>query len=226
MDSLCVQVMHHGAVRFRMEYQGGVHHLWTMTDDRQAFHAHLRKRAPFTDAELATMDAAFAPHEVPRKGYLLKSGEVAQHDNYIVSGCFRTYLLDAQGREYDLGFAVEDWWVGDEMSIHTGEPSYLYIEALEPSTVLRVERRVREQLCERIPNMERFLRLLISRAYHATQNRIHEEHALSVPERLLRCRKRYPWLEQRIPQKHIAGYLGIAPEVLSRNRKKMLGLEP
>lgn len=197
-----------------------------MAIDRSSFHNHLRRRVPFTDAELAVIDAAFTPHDVPRKGYLLRAGEVALHDHYVVSGCLRTYLLDAQGHEYDLAFAVEDWWAGDQQSLHTGGPSYLFIEALEPCTVLRVEQRALEQLYERVPRMERFFRMLLARAYHASQDRIYEEHALSVQERLLRMRKRYPWLEQRIPQKHIASYLGITPEFLSKNRRKLLGLDP
>jgi CRP-like cAMP-binding protein len=197
-----------------------------MSTDHSAFHAHLRRRVPFTDGELALIDAAFTPHEVPRKGFLLRAGEVALHDHYVIRGCLRTYLLTKEGREYDLAFAVEDWWAGDQQSLHTGEPSYLFIEALEPSVVLRVEYRALEQLYEKVPRMERFFRLLLSRAFHSTQDRIYEEHALSVQERLQRCRKRYPWLEQRIPQKHIASYLGITPEFLSKNRKKMLGIDP
>jgi CRP-like cAMP-binding protein len=57
-------------------------------------------------------------------------------------------------------------------------------------------------------------------------DRIYEEHALRVGERLLRCRARYAWLEQRVAQKHIASYLGVTPEFLSRNRTKLLGMDP
>ncbi|MGV3636711.1 MAG: Crp/Fnr family transcriptional regulator [Flavobacteriales bacterium] len=194
--------------------------------DRSPFHAHLLRRVPFNEAELARIDEAFTPHEVPRKGFLLRAGEVAQHDHYVLSGCLRTYLLDRDGREFDLAFAVEDWWAGDQQSLHTGAPSYLSIQALEPCTLLRVERRRLEQLYAEVPRMERFFRLLLARAFHAAQDRIHEEHAVSVQERLLRCRQRYPWLEQRMPQKHMASYLGITPEFLSKNRRKLLGCDP
>lgn len=194
--------------------------------DRSAFEAHLLRRVHFNAAELALINEAFTPHELPRKGFLLRAGDVALHDHYVLNGCLRTYMIDREGHEFDVAFAVEDWWVGDQQSLHNGEPSYLFIQALEPSALLRVERRRLEQLYEQVPRMERFFRLLLARAFYTAQDRIHEEHALSVQERLLRCRKRYPWLEQRVPQKHIASYLGITPEFLSKNRRKLLGLDP
>lgn len=194
--------------------------------DRSAFEAHLLRRVPFTPEELALISDAFTLCELPRKGFLLRAGDVALHDHYVLSGCLRTYMIDRDGREFDVAFAVEDWWVGDQRSLHSGEPSYLFIQALEPSALLRVERRRLEQLYEQMPRMERFFRLLLARAFYTAQDRIHEEHALSVQERLLQSRKRYPWLEQRVPQKHIASYLGITPEFLSKNRRKLLGLDP
>lgn len=192
----------------------------------ELLHAHLRRHIDLSQADLAQVDAAFTLHAVPRRSFLLEAGQVSTYEHYVVSGCLRTYLLDSMGNEHTLAFAIEDWWTGDLRSFNGRVPSYLYIEALEDSTLLRIERNAFDDLFTRVPLMDRFFRLLLARAFSASQERIHEEHALNVGERLLSCRKRYPWLEQRIPQKHIASYLGVTPEFLSRNRKKLLGLKP
>ncbi len=192
----------------------------------QSLHAHMRRHVALSDADLAEIDKAFLPFTVPRRKLLLEADQVATHEHYVVSGCLRTYLLDSKGNEHTLAFAIEDWWTGDLRSFNGRVPSYLYIEALEDTTVLRIERGDLDELFTRVPLMDRFFRLLLARAFSASQERTYEEHALSVGERLLSCRKRYPWLEQRIPQKHIASYLGVTPEFLSRNRRKLLGLKP
>jgi CRP-like cAMP-binding protein len=185
----------------------------------------LRRHVDLSASDLAEIDKAFAPFTLPCRKFLLEAGQISTHEHYVVSGCLRTYLLDSTGNEHTLAFAIEDWWTGDLRSFNSRVPSYLYIEALEDTTLLRIERGVFDDLFAHVPLMDRFFRLLLARAFSASQERIYEEHALSVGERLMRCRKRYPWLEQRIPQKHIASYLGVTPEFLSRNRKKLLGLK-
>ncbi len=58
----------------------------------------------------------------------------------------------------------------------------------------------------------------------ALRYKIYRENGFLVEnaaERYIHFKKLYPNLSKKVPQKHIATYLGIAPESLSRIRKAM-----
>jgi hypothetical protein len=52
----------------------------------------------------------------------------------FASGCPRTYVIDAKGKEHVVQFAPETWWVADNTSLAAGTPSQYFIDAIEDST--------------------------------------------------------------------------------------------
>ena len=50
------------------------------------------------------------------------------------------YMLDENGKEHNLQFAIENWWIGDIASYHSGEPSRLNVEAIENSIILQIKK--------------------------------------------------------------------------------------
>jgi CRP-like cAMP-binding protein len=73
-----------------------------------------------------------------------------------------------------------------------------------------------------VPRFERFFRIILQRAFVSHQRRIIENISLQADERYKRFLERHPALEQRLPQKQIAAYLGITAESLSRIRRQRL----
>jgi CRP-like cAMP-binding protein len=92
------------------------------------------------------------------------------------------------------------------------------VEALEDSTLLLIERQRLEALYDEIPQLNRFYRILLQNAYITMSERINQTLAMSAEERYRAFLERYPHFEQRLSLKHIASYLGITPESLSRIR--------
>ncbi|RYY38940.1 MAG: Crp/Fnr family transcriptional regulator [Chitinophagaceae bacterium] len=157
-----------------------------------------------------------------KRQYLLQEGDVCRNEYFVTSGCLRAYTIDAKGGEHVLQFAVEDWWIGDMNSFLTQTPARLAIDALEDSEVLYLDKAAWETLLERVPKFDRFFRLLLQRAFVALQERVVASMSDSAEERYRRFRDRFPQLEQRVPQRQIASYLGIKPESLSRIRKQLM----
>jgi CRP-like cAMP-binding protein len=118
-------------------------------------------------------------------------------------------------------FGVEDWWVGDLYSFLTQTPSTYFIQALETTEVLQINKAQLDELYERVPKFERFFRILLQNAFIAQQNRINQNLSFTAEQRYLDFITKYPHLEQRIPQKHVAAYLGMTPVFLSMLRKKI-----
>jgi CRP-like cAMP-binding protein len=157
--------------------------------------------------------------EVKKRQFLLKAGEVSCFENFIAKGLLRAYTVDAKGEEHIAMFGMEDWWIGDFYSFLTQSPATQYIDALEDSVVFSIEKQDLEQLYERVPKFDRFFRILLQNAFVANQKRILASISETAEQQYNNFVKKYPSLEQRVPQHQIASYLGIAPETISRIRR-------
>lgn len=158
-----------------------------------------------------------------KKQFLLEEGAICSRECFVNSGCLRMYMLNEKGQEHIIQFATADWWIGDQYSFLTGEPSAYFIDALEESEVLLIEKDKLEQLYIQVPKFERFFRIAFQNSYVALQRRILAGLSQTAEEKYLDFLNRYPDLEQKLPQHQVASYLGITPESLSRIRKQLAG---
>ena len=161
------------------------------------------------------------PKIIKRKEYLLKEGDICKTENFITKGCLRTYTIDENGFEHILMFAIEDWWIGDLYGFWTQTPSAHFIDALEDSELLQISRSNVDQLFDKVPKFERFYRILFLNALIAERQRLNQNLSFTAEQRYRRFIEKYPKIEQRIPQKHIATFLGITPEFLSMIKSKI-----
>jgi CRP-like cAMP-binding protein len=160
---------------------------------------------------------------IKKKEFLLKEGDVARHQFFVLSGCLRTYTVDANGREHVLMFAPEDWWCsGDLYSFLSGCQSINNVAALENTTVLQISKDNLEILYEKAPKFERFFRVLFQNAFVFHQNRINANLSQPAEGRYELFTKDYPGLEMRISQKYIASYIGVTPECFSQMKASMM----
>ncbi|MFA5834591.1 MAG: Crp/Fnr family transcriptional regulator [Bacteroidota bacterium] len=156
-----------------------------------------------------------------KRQYLLQAGDVSRFEQFVSKGALRAYYLDEKGHERIVQFALEGWWIGDMASFYSGQPATLTIEAMEDSELFQIDRNDFDTLLEKVPKFERFFRILLTNAHIAHQRRVLSHLTGSAKERYLELRSKYPAFEQRIPLRHIASYLGVTPEFLSRMRKKL-----
>lgn len=163
----------------------------------------------------------FEERKVKRRQFILQPGEVCKYNSFVLEGCFKMYLVDKDAKEHNLQFAIEDWWIGDIGSFHTLEPSKLYIEALEPSTVLQISRENQIRMFVEYPKYNRIFRVITENALVSAQKRILQKIGANAEERYLEFMKEYPQFFNRISNVQIASYLGVTPEFLSTIRKKI-----
>ena len=172
------------------------------------------------DEQEETLFYSLLKHKaVDKKDYLLRSGKICNYENFVLSGCFRTFYTDDEGKEHTTIFSSENWWVSDRTSFYSSAPSRLNIQAVEHSEVLQITKDNLESLYTSIPKFERFFRILFQNAYLSQQERIINKMALTAEERYAHFLSKYPELNNRLPLKIIASYLGITPEFLSLLRK-------
>jgi CRP-like cAMP-binding protein len=181
---------------------------------------HVARYIQLSKTEVELFVSLLQQKTIYRKGFLLRQGDICKTENFITRGCLRTYSVDDNGVEHIVMFGVEDWWMGDLYSFLTQSPASYFIDALEDTEVLQISKPNLDKLYEQVPKFERFFRILFQNAFIAQQNRINQNLAFTAEQRYLEFMHRYPQLEQRIPQKQVAAYLGITPVFLSMLRKK------
>src|SRR5690606_35968989 len=103
----------------------------------------------------------------------------------------------------------------------SGSPAQLYVEPLEDSVLMEIKKDSLEELYNRIPKFERFFRIKITGAFVALRSRVLSSLQKSGRQRYLEFCEAYPKIEKRVPKSHIANYLGLKPESLSRIRKEL-----
>jgi len=185
--------------------------------------ANLSKHIKLTNKHEQLILAAFSLISIPKKGFFHREGEISEYTGFVLSGCLRSYFADSNGFEHTVQFAFEDWWISDMMSYIKKEPGKLNIDALEPTTLLVISRKDQLQLIELCPAVEKYFRIILEKSLASQQLRIIENLSLPATERYLNFIARYPQLANRISQIHIASYLGITPEFLSKIRRQLVG---
>lgn len=176
---------------------------------------------PLTEEEMSVVEEVFKERRVKRRQFILQEGDVCRYNTFVVEGCFKMFMLDPNGKEHNLQFAIENWWIGDIGSFHSEEPSRLYIEAIENSVILQIKKEDQLKLFVDYPKFNRIFRVLAENAMVGLQNRILQNISSSAEERYLYFLERYPQFFNRISNVQIASYLGVTPEFLSVIRKKL-----
>jgi len=182
---------------------------------------YFNKLLPLNKEEQSVVEEVFKERKVKRRELILQEGDTSRYNTFIVEGCFKMYYVDEKGKEHNLQFAIENWWIGDISSFYTGEPSKLNVEALENSTILQIKKENQERLFVDYPKFNRIFRVLAENAMVSMQRRVLNDISSTAEERYLDFLKRYPQFFNRISNVQIASYLGVTPEFLSAIRKKI-----
>ena len=182
---------------------------------------YFNKILPLDDKEKAFVEEVFKERSVKRRQFILQEGEICIHNTFVLEGCFKMYFVDDSGKEHNLQFAIENWWIGDIGSFHSEELSKLHIEAMENSIILQIKKEDQLRLFVDYPKFNRIFRVLAENAMVGLQKRTIQNISSTAEERYLDFLKRHPQFFNRISNVQIASYLGVTPEFLSAIRKKI-----
>ena len=182
---------------------------------------YLEARASFTDEEFAFLRERFIPTTLPAGEFLQRAGDVPKHGAFVATGCLRSYVIDANGKEHIIQFAPETWWLADATSLMTGAPSQYFFDAVEDSELLLIDPPSQQLLVDQVPSYAAAFRTGLQKHSAAKDQRIVTTLTTTAEERYLEFIARYPSLAQRVPQWMMASYLGVSPETVSRVRKNL-----
>ena len=164
---------------------------------------------------------ALRPVEFAKNEFLVHEGDENGILYYIDQGLVRFVYTTSDGHEFNKSFATEGEFVGCLRSILTQQPCRFSIQALEATKTLALSPQNRESLWHNYPEWERLGRLLAERLALKKEEREAQFLLDSAESRYQQFLDDYPALRERIPQYHIASYIGITDVALSRIRKRL-----
>lgn len=177
--------------------------------------------------EVNNAEAAFIREHIPVQTFakdtvLLQEGEISKTAYFNIKGCVRLYCL-INGEERTTFFYTEGQFIASYQSFTKQIPSAHSLKCLEDTTLAVIPFEAEKQLLQQFPKFEHLSRLLLEEELCFYQEMVTTFIALNPEERYLHLLKNQPELIHRIPQYHLATYLGITPVSLSRIRKRILG---
>lgn len=157
---------------------------------------------------------------LPKKSFLLKSGEVCNHFYFIKNGLARNFVMD-NDKELTTDIVIDGELITSFSSFITRTPSLENIELLEDSTLEAITYNDLQEIYRKYPSFNKTGRLIAEYYYHHLSLQANQLRFNNTTERYLQMMERKPQLIQRVPLKYVASYLGMTLENLSRVRKNM-----
>ncbi|MBO9587030.1 MAG: Crp/Fnr family transcriptional regulator [Flavobacterium sp.] len=179
---------------------------------------HIQKFINLELSEIDLLESCLSLSKIKKKEHVLQEGQVCNTMYFIVKGCVRQYIINSKGVEQTLQFGIEDWWITDYLSYHNHIPSHFYIQAVETSDVIAMEKSVLDSLLIQIPKLEKYFRIVAQKGFGAAQMRIKYLFTMSAEERYHHFNDHFPEFVQRVPQYMLASYLDFSAEFMSKIR--------
>ena len=176
-----------------------------------------RRYCTLTPKGIDTLSQILVPFKVPKGEELMHEGEVCKYMYYVDRGMVRQFYYK-NNRDVTEHFSYEGRIVICIESFLKQIPSRLIVEALENSWLYGIPYDALHELIETDKEIERFYRKVLEHALISSQEHADSQRFENASERYLRLLKTKPEIILRAPMVHVASFLQMTPETLSRVR--------
>ncbi|MGB3464131.1 MAG: Crp/Fnr family transcriptional regulator [Cyclobacteriaceae bacterium] len=187
------------------------------------FREFTKKYADISDRDWQKIEACFKRSVLPKNHMLLAAGNVCRHLWFAESGLLRFYVLK-DGVENTKFFTIAPYCFTSQASFNSQKPAKEYIETIEESVIWETTYQENEALL-RLPSWNQFARKITQEVQYFTEEILEDLQTETAENRYRKLMASQPQLISRIPLKHLASFLGVAPQSLSRIRKNIMTKE-
>jgi CRP-like cAMP-binding protein len=175
-----------------------------------------------SDEEAKAFLDVLEPFDVSKKDVLVEVNAHCRYFYWVQEGYLMNFQTDDKGFDHVLQFAIANWWTADLGSYLHGTLATYRIVALTDCKLLGISKDNLDNLLDTYPAFERYFRIIFQNALVNHQKRIIQNVAFQADVRYDQFNKQFPGIELIVPLKHVASYLGITPQFLSKLRKRSL----
>ncbi|WP_159520642.1 Crp/Fnr family transcriptional regulator [Sunxiuqinia indica] len=164
--------------------------------------------------------AEFEPQVLKKNEMLLEEGSVCRYFYFFNEGLFR-FCCNIDGEDITKTFCKAPYCFTSKISFRNQTPASEGIQALEKCVVWRITYEQYKRL-EQIASWNTFMRKLMNEIQEFLENHLLESKILTAEQYYDKLLERFPAdFMQKIPLKHLASFLGVAPQSMSRIRNKL-----
>jgi CRP-like cAMP-binding protein len=182
---------------------------------------YFSKISPLSDEEAEAIRESAVIKNFEKGTFLLREGHYSNDTYFVFEGLVRQYNL-VDGQERTSAFFTEDQWVMALNNLNGEKPSANNWICEEDCSLMIGNDDGAKKIFKQFPRLEGIARKILESTFSDYQQTIANYMADSPLQRYLRLVESRPELIQRIPQYHLASYIGIQPESLSRIRKRLM----
>lgn len=192
-------------------------------DETRILHNILPPFAGLTKEDISVSLPYWRKREILKGNFYNKQHIVCKDLGIVVKGIFRIYYYDPSiGEEKNMYFFSEGQFIVSFRSFLYQYPCVYYIEAMEDAEVLFISHQDLQELYLKHKSWEHFGRVLAEHFFNQSQGRTEELLLFSHERRYLNLLDQHPNIVQRVASFHIASYLGVKNQSLSRIKKRIL----
>lgn len=180
----------------------------------------IKDKIEISEEDLETVLSYFKSAYAKKNEHLVSQGEFGQQLFFVTKGCIRIFFINEEGQESTRFLAFENHFASALVSFITENPSMEYVQALEESEILYINRKDFFALLDSHPIWEKFYRHYLEFAYVTNTNRLMSFITMDAKTRYENLLKERPIVVKRLPNKVVASFLNISQETLSRLKSK------
>ena len=188
----------------------------------------IEKFITVTDQEWKLITRNFTYQKIPKGEIIHNAGEIFNSIYYILEGVARSYVIDLDGKDFtwqlyfkDDSSAGKNHFIDDSVSYYEQVPSLLHFETLEDCEFAIIKIANLDRLFNRDKKWQYLARMYkLSNLYAPMYKRSLSIMTENAQDRYKRLLQEHPNIFDKVKAYHIASYLGIAPQTLSKIRKK------
>lgn len=185
-----------------------------------AFFKHINKFIVLSESDFQHILSFFEAKSAKKKEIIMEAGQKCNANLFVVKGCLQQFYINHKGIQKTLHFALENWWITDDLAFQNNSTTDCSIQAVENCDFLSISHEKQEQMLAQYPIMEKYFRFVYQRSYGSAQVKMRYLFDLSKEEIYFNFIEQFPEFAQRVPQYLIASYLGLTPEYVSEIRNK------
>jgi CRP-like cAMP-binding protein len=165
--------------------------------------------------------AEIAKKEEHHKGVqLLEAGKICRKLYFIEKGALRFYYIDEEGKDITHWFLFENDFITELESFLLRKESDYSIEVLEDTILYSIEFDAYQKLMDTFPEIDNLWNIVLTKGIIDLGEKIKDLQFRDATTRYNNLLKKHPNILQRVSLGHIASYLGITQQSLSRIRKQ------
>lgn len=176
----------------------------------------------FSSDEIETVKLYFEPVSYPKNTLLEEAGNIPGHLYYIVSGYLRLFYMDEGGNEVTTHINCPPGFFTSYTHFISQTRSEDHVQCITDCSLLRITKENLDKLVSSSQAMKDFSISVFQKSIAYNENRSRELSVLNAEQRYLQLIDNYPEIIQNVPIQHIASFLGMKPESLSRIRRKII----